>query len=153
MTHVSEQSAESKFPLGIRRFGVFADLHKLRAQIHTWRSKAACDLKNSEVEELICNLRGLANSARTTGYDAYGCVCLYLAERIEELQLSCHLSRSTMKLLNEWGVHSESYLRHPREPTVVLTLIMHLNHPKWKSPFCLTEQNMLARALLSPATQ
>jgi hypothetical protein len=153
MTHLSEQSAVSKFPLGISQFGVLIGLKKLRAQIHTWRSGTACDLDNSEVEELICTLRGLATAARTTGFDAYGCVCLHLAEHIEDLQRSCRLSRSTMNLLSEWGAYSDSYLRHPREPTVVMTMIMHLNHPKWRSPFCLTEQYMLSRALLSPATR
>ena len=148
-----EQGAVSQFSPGISQFGVLMDLPKLRAQIHLWRSGTARDLDNSEVEQLIGTLRDLAATAKTTGFDAYGCVCLHLAEHIADLQRCRRVSRSTMKLLSEWGACSDSYLRHPREEAVVMTMIMHLNHPKWRSPFCLTEQNMLSRALLSPANQ
>jgi hypothetical protein len=53
MTHLSEQSAASKSPLGISQFGVLIGLQKLRAQIHTWRSGTASDLDNREAEQLI----------------------------------------------------------------------------------------------------
>jgi hypothetical protein len=153
MTHWSEQSAASKCPMDISQFGVLIVLQKLRAQIHTWRIGTAGDLDNSEAAQLIGTLRALGTAARTAGLDAYGCICLHLAEQIADLRMGGRLSRNTMKLLSEWGIYSDCYLRHPREPGVVMTMIMHLNHPKWRSPFCPLEQNMLSRALLDPSTQ
>jgi len=107
------------------------------------------DLDSSAIEEILWAVRGLAIAARTTGFNAYGCMCLHLAEQIADLQRNSRISRSTLDLLGAWAEHSERYLRHPSEPAVVTAFIAQLNHPEWGSPFGEMEQDILSVALLS----
>jgi hypothetical protein len=129
---------------------VLTCVQNLRDQIRNWRSATIGDLGSGEIEEILWAARGMAIAARTTGFNAYGCVCLHLAERIEDLQRNGRLARSALDLLSEWVEHSDHYLQHPSESAAVAALVELLNHPQWGSPLCEMEQEMLSRALLNP---
>jgi hypothetical protein len=124
----------------------------LRNQLRDWRSGTIGDPVGTEIEEILWAMKGLAVAARTTGYNAYGSMCLHLTEQIEDLHCDDRLSRTTLDLLGAWVEHSERYLRDPSEPVAVTALVAQLNDPRWDSPLGRAEQDMLSRALLNPFT-
>ena len=144
-----ENCAESGFA-GIGAFDVLACLQNLRDQIGKWRNGTAGDPDGAQTDEILWLLRGLAIAARTTGFNAYGCICLHLAEQIEDVHCEGRLSLQTLTLLRVWAEYSDSYLRHPSEPAVVMTLIAQLSSEEWGSPFSQAEEDTLYRALLNP---
>ena len=125
-------------------------MQNLRDQIRDRRSGIIDDPIATELKGILWAIRGLAVAARTTGYNAYGCMCLHLAEQIEDLHGNGRLSRGTLDVLSAWVEHSDGYLRHPSEPVAAMALIAQLNHPQWGSPPCEMEQDILSRALLNP---
>jgi hypothetical protein len=129
---------------------VLVCLQNLRDQIGDWWSATAGDPDGGQVDEILWTLRGLAIAARTTGFNAYGCICLHLAEQIEDRHRDGRLSIQALALLRVWVEYSDSYLRHPSEPAVVMTLIAHLSCAEWGSPLCQVEEDTLYRALLNP---
>jgi hypothetical protein len=129
---------------------VLTCVQNLRDQIRDLRRPTIGDLGSVEIEEILWAARGLSIAARTTGFNAYGCICLHLAERIEDLQRNSRISRSTLDLLSAWVEHSDHYLRHPSESAAVAALIELLNDPQWGSTLGEMEQGMLSRALLNP---
>jgi hypothetical protein len=131
---------------------VLNSMQTLRNQLRDWRSGTIGDPVGTEIEEILWAMRGLGVAARTTGYNAYGCMCLHLSEQIEDLHCDNRLSRTTLDLLSAWVEHSERYLRDPSEPVAVTALVAQLNDPRWDSPLGRAEQDMLSRALLNPFT-
>ena len=136
--------------MGVGQFDVLICLQNLRDQIGDWRGGTAADPDGGEIDEILWTLRGLAIAARTTGFNAYGCICLHLAEQIEDLHRDGRWSILALTLLRVWVEYSDSYLRHPSEPAVVMTLIAQLNCAEWGSPLCQVEEDTLYRALLNP---
>lgn len=145
-----ENYAESRFAVGVGQFDVLACLQNLRDQIADRRNGTADDLDGGEIDEVLWTLRGLAIAARTTGFNAYGCICLHLAEQIEDVHRDRALSALALQLLRVWVEYSDCYLRYPSEPSVVMTLIAQLNCAEWGSPLCQVEEDALYRALLNP---
>ncbi len=144
-----ERGAEFGSPPDAISFYVLNCLQNLRDLIREWGGGTADDPQSGEIEEICWAVRGLAIAARTTGFNAYGCICLHLAELIEDLHRGGSVS-GTLQLLGEWAEQSERYLRYPSEPAAAMTLIAQLNHPQWGSQFCQFEQDVLSRALLNP---
>jgi hypothetical protein len=127
-------------------------MQNLRDQLRDWRNGTIDGLVATEIEEIVWAIKGLAVAARTTGYAAYGCMCLHLTELIEDRHCGSRLSRSTLDLLSAWVEHSDRYLRNPSEHVAVRALIAQLNHAYWGSPLCQAERDMLSRALVKPFT-
>jgi hypothetical protein len=122
-----ENCAESGSAVDVGQFDVLICLQNLRDQIGDWRNGTAANPDGGEVDEILWTLRGLAIAARTTGFNAYGCICLHLAEQIEDLHRD-----------GRWSIHA------------LMTLIAQLNCAKWSSPLCQVEEDTLYRALLNP---
>jgi hypothetical protein len=131
---------------------MLACLQNLRDEIGERRNGTGVDPDGAEVEEILWILRGLAIAARTTGFNAYGCICLHLAEQVEDAHCEGRWSVQTLTRLWVWVEYSDSYLRHPSEAAVVMTLIAQLNCEEWGSPLCQLEEDTLYRALLNPFT-
>jgi hypothetical protein len=129
---------------------VLACLQNLRDQLGEWRHGTVVDPDGALGEEILWMLRGLAIAARTTGFSAYGCMCLHVAELIEDVHREDGSSAQTLTLLRVWAEYSDCYLRYPSEPAVVMTLIAQLNSEEWGSPLCQVEEDTLYRALLNP---
>jgi hypothetical protein len=129
---------------------VLACLQNLRDQIGDWRNETVFEPDGRTLDEILWILRGLAIAARTTGFSAYGCICLHLAEQIEDIHRHGRWSIQALTRLRVWVEYSDSYLRHPSEPAVVMTLIAQLNCAEWGSPLSRFEQDALYRALLNP---
>jgi hypothetical protein len=150
--HHALRCAELELAPGVSHSYVLNSMQNLREQLRVRRNGTIDDLVATESEEILSAIKGLAVAARATGYTAYGSMCLHLTELIEDRHGGSRLSRSTLDLLSAWVEHSERYLRDPSERVAIAALIAQLNQPRWGSPLCQAEQDMLSRALLNPFT-
>jgi hypothetical protein len=121
-------------------------LRDLEAEIRVSQGVTACD---TDSEALLHGTRGLALAAQATGYYAYGCLCLNLAEQIEELRYEGHSSKIYVSRLNLWVEHSSRYLRQPADPFYAMVLLEALEHPLWGAPLDRVEKEVLYLALLA----
>jgi hypothetical protein len=129
------------------QFEVLTRLRSLRNRIEEWQADDLPILRTSESEELQWVARGLAIAARIARFDAYGALCLHLAELLENASAT---PREALVWFSQWVLLSSDYIRDPR-PVAVAGLLAHINDPRWHSPFDETERALLSHALLEPA--
>jgi hypothetical protein len=117
------------------------------------RLRSVVGLKGIVAEEVLRTVRELGIIARAASLNAYGCLCLGLAEQMEDLAYDEHSARAVLGLLGEWVDHSERYVCQPSDPQTVRALIEGLNGSAWRAPFDNAERDMLIQALLHGAVK
>ena len=121
-------------------------LQYLRVLLDQWRSTVG--LKGIVIEEVVWTTREMGIDARAADWNAYGCLCLHLAEIVEDLACDDRSARRALELLSAWVGHSERYFGQPCNLQTVRTLLEGLNGSTWHSPFDWAEQDMIFQALL-----
>jgi hypothetical protein len=121
-------------------------LQYLRVLLDRWRSVVG--LKGIVAEEVLWTIRELGITARAANLNAYGCLCLDLAEQMEDLAREDRSARGVLDLLSEWVDHSERYVCQPSDPQSVRALLEGLNGSTWHAPFDKAERDILIQDLV-----
>jgi hypothetical protein len=111
-----------------------------------WRG--AVGLKGIVIEEVVWTIREMGIDARAADWNAYGCLCLHLAEIVEDLACDDPSARRAWDLLSAWVSHSGRYIGQPSNLQTVRTLLEGLSGATWHAPFDWAEQDMIFQALL-----
>jgi hypothetical protein len=122
-------------------------LQYLRVLLDRWRSAAG--LKGIVIEEVIWTTRAMGIDARAADWNAYGCLCLHLAETVEDLAWSDRSALRALDLLSTWVDRSEAYISQPSNLQTVRSLLEGSNGSLWYSSFDESELVLLLQALLS----
>ena len=96
--------------------------------------------------DIIAEIRSLAFSSLNSGCRAYGCLCLDLAERMENLNCDGGLWMAALAWLRHWLELSIQYWSDKPASTAADALIERLDDPLWDSRFDSFEKGVLVRA-------
>jgi hypothetical protein len=126
-------------------------LQYLRAQVDGWRPYDTRGVADTQLEEIIGGLRGLAVAALDFGSGAYAAMCLECATRVERIYHSRARLGELCHLLGAWLASSDNYLRYPARAAAAADLVARFTILSGEQEVSnITDQSALFRALLFP---